>query len=195
VLTWQLVVAVTQVRRQKSPWKQRLSWSAVLVGGALLFLWPNLGCGGAQFNGVEYRDQQVAFRLGPLPAGMRTVQSDDARLAFQNDQAGATIAIGARCGEEADDVPLRALVQHLFLQFEDRTLLSERELVLDSRAALRAELIARLDGVKRHFVVVVMKKDECVYDFLHVDGGGDGAAQVRSRQDFSKMIEGFVVLN
>ncbi|HXS15717.1 MAG TPA: hypothetical protein VN764_00925 [Polyangiaceae bacterium] len=152
------------------------------------------GCGGAQFNGVEYRDKDVAFRLGPTPPGMHRLQSDDARIAMQNDAAGSTLAIGARCKQDSDDVPLRALVQHLFLQFEDRQIQNEREFVLDGRTALRSELDARLDGVRRHFIVVVMKKDACVYDFMHVDGGGDAPLLQRSRADFDHMVEGVVVL-
>lgn len=160
--------------------------------GAIVVSW---GCGGAQFNGVEYRDKDVAFRLGQMPAGMRQIASDDARIALQNDRAGVTVAIGARCHRDSDDVPLRSLVQHLFLQFEARQIMSEREFVLDGRNALRTELEARLDGVRRHFVVVVMKKDECVYDFLHVDGGGHAPLLERSRADFDAMIEGFRVLD
>lgn len=188
-------VAVWNDAQQTRPSYRRLSPYVLLALCVPLLLWLNFGCGGAQFNGTEYRDKDVAFRLGPVPLNMREVKTDDARVAFQNDQAGATVAIGARCDQESDDVPLQALVQHLFLQFEDRTILSTNEFSLDGRAALRTELKARLDGVWRHFVVVVMKKDNCVYDFLHVDGGGDSTTLRQSRADFSKMIEGFTVLH
>ncbi len=160
----------------------------------LFFCWSIWGCGASRFDGVEYRDRQVAFRLGALPEGMRQVETDEARIALQNDTVGATVAVGARCGQKSDDVPLQALVQHLFLQFEDKKVISEEQFVLNSRAALRSEVVARLDGVKRHFVVVVMKKNRCVYDFLHVDGGGDAPALRKSRRDFDEMIQGFVVL-
>jgi hypothetical protein len=65
---------------------------------------------------------------------------------------------------------------------------------LDGRKALRTEVDARLDGVRRHFVVVVMKKENCVYDFLHVDRGGDAPALSRSRAEFDEMIQGFSVI-
>src|SRR5690606_6571105 len=44
------------------------------------------------------------------------------------------------------------------------------------------------------FVVVEMKKANCVYDFLDVDGGGDSPTLRQSRPDFSNMIEGFTAL-
>ncbi len=168
---------------------------AIVFLSLILSCWLALGCGGGQLDGVEYRDDQVAFRLGRIPDGMRQVQTNEARVALQNDEVGATVAIGARCGQESDDVPLRALVQHLFLQFQDKKTVSEQPFTLDSRAALRSEVVARLDGVRRHFVVVVMKKNDCVYDFLHVDGGGDSPGLEKSRADFIRMVEGFVVLN
>ena len=46
---------------------------------------------------------------------------------------------------------------------------SEQQLVeMDGREALRTHLIAKLDGVPKRFTVYVLKKDGCVYDFLHV---------------------------
>ncbi len=148
-------------------------------------------CASSQFDGTEYRDKEVAFRLSYLPSGLRALGSSDSKLAFQNDQAGSTMAISARCGVDSDDVPLRALVQHLFLQLTDRELVSEREFSLDGRAALEMEMEARLDGVRRHFVVVVMKKNGCVYDFVHVDGGAESPALTSSREDFKKVVRGF----
>jgi hypothetical protein len=31
--------------------------------------------------------------------------------------------------------------------------------------------VAKLDGVEKHFQVVVLKKDGCVYDFLQIANG------------------------
>lgn len=164
------------------------------LGLLLLFMFCLPGCGGAQFDGVEYRDKEVAFRLGPTPVGAVQLKSNDAKLAFQNDQIGATVAVSARCGLDSDDVPLQALVQHLFLQIENRQTVTEQSYTLDDRAALEVELVADLDGVRRHFVVVVLKKNGCVYDFLHVDGDGSDARLAQSRADFRRMVKGFRTL-
>jgi hypothetical protein len=162
----------------------------VALGSVGVLTLPACG-GGAQFNGTEYRDDDVAFRLGPLPAGVRAVGTSESLLAFQNDEAGTTMAVSARCGVDSDDVPLRALVVHLFLQLTDREILSEEEFVLDGRAALTTEMKAHLDGVQRHFVVTVLKKDGCVYDFIHVDGGGETLRLLESRAEFRRMVRGF----
>jgi hypothetical protein len=167
-----------------------------LFAVVLLFTAPAVVCcgGGAQFNGTEYRNDEVAFRLGELPSGVRQIEASEALLSFQNDEAGATMAVSARCSLDSEDVPLKALVSHLFLQLTDRKTLSEEEFVLDGRAALTTEMSASLDGVRRHFVVTVLKKDGCVYDFMHIDGGGDSADLVRSRSEFQSMVKGFRTL-
>ncbi len=161
------------------------------LGGLCVLL---AGCSSAQFNGTEYRDKEVAFRLGPVSPALRVLQADDAKVAFQNDQAGATVAVSARCGLDSDDVPLQALAQHLFLQLTERELIDEKKLTLDGRDALELEILASLDGVPRHFVVVVLKKNGCVYDFLHVDAGGNSSNLQDSRADFRAMVYGFRTL-
>lgn len=172
----------------------RLVWS-LLVFALLLGAPLAVSCGGgAQFNGVEYRNDEVAFRLGELPSGVRQIDASEALLSFQNDEAGSTMAVSARCGLDAEDVPLKALVSHLFLQLTSRKTLSEEEFVLDDRAALTTEMTASLDGVQRHFVITVLKKDGCVYDFMHIDGGGERPDLKRSRAEFRRMVRGFRTL-
>lgn len=153
-----------------------------------------VACRPARFDGRVYRDDRVAFRLGPVPPSARQIESDEALVTFRDDAAGATIAVSARCGRDSDDVPLRALVQHLFIHFTDKRVLREEEFSLAHRAALETELSAVLDGVESHFVVVVLKHDGCVYDFIHVGVEGDGPAISASRNDFRAMVRGFEVL-
>lgn len=174
----------------------RSAWGGVVLGLLFIGAWLPLGCGGgSHFDGVEYRDDRVAFRLGPIPPGSRQIQATEALLAFENDRVGATIAVSARCSLESDDVPLRALVSHLFLQLTDRKVVAEREFQLDGRAALEVEQTASLDGVSRHFVVVVVKKDGCVYDMWHIDRGGAGAELAQARTQFRAMVAGFRTLS
>lgn len=158
---------------------------------ALLFFGLIACSSRGRFDGVEYQDGAVHFRLGEGPSGFARVESNESLVSLSNDASHAAILVNARCHLDGDDVPLRALVQHLFLQFTERNLISETPLTLDGRAALRVELLATLDGVQRHFVVFVLKKDGCVYDLVHVDRGGTDPTLVESRQDFDRMARGF----
>lgn len=156
-----------------------------LTAGLLLGLFS---CGGPSFDGRIYRSDDVAFRVGALPAGWREIRVDGASLAFRDASAQTTIAVNGRCGVDGDDVPLTALTHHLFLHFTDRDVTRQERLTLDGREALETELVAELDGVPRRFIVYVLKKDGCVYDFMWI--GANAEAQA-SREQFRRFVTGF----
>jgi hypothetical protein len=138
--------------------------------------------------GQTFRRGDIAFDVGPIPASWRQVDADDAMLAFRDDAARVTVAVNARCHEEGDDVPLKALTKHLFLEFTRRKPIGERSLELDGRGALRTELFADLDGVPMRFTVYVLKKDWCVYDFMHI---ATPESPATSRAQFDQFVSGF----
>ena len=145
-------------------------------------------CGGATFDGHVFRSDEVSFRVANTPEEWHPIDAEGALLAFRDDRTPASIALSGRCGKDGDDVPLEALTHHLFLQFTDRTVESQTRIQLDGREALRTDLSAKLDGVAKRFTVFVLKKNGCVYDFVHVtpvSAGGEG------RQRFDAFVEGF----
>jgi hypothetical protein len=150
----------------------------------------SVACTSTGFDGQVYRDGDLRFRVGPIPSGWRHLDVDDSRLAFRDDRANATIAVNARCGVDGDDVPLASLTQHLFLEFTDRAELSQTNVSLDGREALRTEENAALDGVKKQYLVYVLKKNGCVYDFMHI---AEGSAP-ESRSEFERFVRGFATL-
>jgi hypothetical protein len=167
--------------------RARVLWALGLTG--LLSL---ASCAGSSFDGRVYRNDEHAFRVGPLPRNWRPIESDTALLAFRDDTHGATIALSGRCGKDGDDVPLQALTHHLFLHFTDRQVLSQDIVPLDGRDALRTEIIAELDGVPKHFDVYVLKKDGCVYDFLNISASSSPPSE---RAEFERFVRGFATLS
>jgi hypothetical protein len=115
---------------------------------------------------------------------------EGALLAFRDDSHAGTVAMNGRCGLDGDDVPLEALTHHLFLHFTRRTMVSQQRVNLDGRAGLRSELVAELDGVAMNYLVYVLKKDGCVYDFMHVTPTVDPAR----RAEFERFVQGFGTL-
>src|SRR4030095_13677369 len=107
----------------------------------------SLGCASNAYDGRIYRNDDLAFRIGPVPEGWRPIEASDALLAFRDDGGKTTIAVNARCGLDGDDIPLSALTQHLFLQFTERHLESQDLVRMDGREALRTQIVAALDGV------------------------------------------------
>jgi hypothetical protein len=147
-------------------------------------------CASASFDGRVYRDDGMAFEVGPIPKSWHTIDVDGALLAYRDDRDSATVALNGRCGLDGDDVPLEALTHHLFLHFTSRRLVRQERVTLDERAALRSELQAELDGVPMHFVVYVMKKDGCVYDFMLMTANDKSA----DRDAFERFVRGFGTL-
>jgi len=121
------------------------------------------GCGANSFDGSTYRGDGFSFRVPPPPASWERLNVPGSALAFHDRENHAVIAVGARCGKD-NDVPLRALTAHLFLQFTDREIESQQVIPFDGREAIRTVLDAKLDGVPQKFNVWVLKKDGCVYD-------------------------------
>jgi hypothetical protein len=161
-----------------------------LALGAFVTSVPVTGCASAAFDGRVYHDDSMRFRVGPMPSTWRSITVEDALLAFRDDSANATIALNGRCGVDGDDVPLASLTQHLFLQFTGREPIAQQTLTLDGREALRTEITASLDGVKKHYLVFVMKKDGCVYDFMYIAAAGS----LSSSADFERFVQGFSTL-
>jgi hypothetical protein len=147
------------------------------------------GCSTSHFDGKVFRSDDVAFRLEHLPPTWRNIQVDDAALAFRDDANAATVAVNGRCGKDAEDVPLRSLTQHLFIEFTDRRIEGQELLPLDGREALATRLVAKLDGVEKHFHVVVLKKDGCVYDFMQI------ANEPQDPETFLSFVRGFSSLS
>ncbi len=145
----------------------------------------------SRWDGRVFRDGDLAFRVGPTPASWREIETPGALLSFRDDDAGATVAISGRCGKDGDDVPLVSLTHHLFIHFTDRELESQETVTLDGRDALRTELVAELDGVPKRFSVFVLKKDGCVYDFMHIAAS---SAPEHGRERFAAFVEGFATL-
>ena len=143
-------------------------------------------CAGTRYDGQVFRNDELAFRFGPVPESWRQLDVDGTLLAFRDDTDAATIAVSGRCGLDGDDVPLSALTHHLFLQFTERELASQKVVQLDGRDALRSELSAKLDGVPKHFVIYVLKKDGCVYDFMHI-----APIDARPNSSFEQMVASF----
>jgi hypothetical protein len=142
-------------------------------------------CSAGHFDGHVFRKGEVAFRLAQVPPSWRLLEVSDTALAFRDDQSTSTVAINGRCGKDADDVPLRSLTQHLFLQFTERNTQEQETFGLDGREALFSRLDAKLDGVRKYFQVVVLKKDGCVYDFMQI------ASQPQPKEPFVEFVSGF----
>lgn len=145
-------------------------------------------CSHAEFDGRVYSSKDVAFRIGPIPSTWRKIEVEGARLAYRDPESDTILSVNARCGRDADDVPLEALTKHLFIQFTEREIVEQSKFELAGREALHTTLRAKLDGVPRRFRVVVLKKDGCVYDLSEI---ATSQATPQSDAVFEDVVSGF----
>lgn len=132
---------------------------------ALVAMSVAAGCA-PQFDGQVFRGDGFAFRLASVPSAWRQVETTDRGLAFRDEENRGTALVNGRCGRD-EDVPLKALTQHLFFTFTERHIVREELVPFDDREALHTTLTAKLDGVPMRFDVWVLKRDGCVYDLLY----------------------------
>lgn len=176
-----------RTRRMYAPLVAKVAASVlVLVSLAAV----SIGCS-SHFDGHVYRGNKMVFEVSSVPPSWRRIDANEVLLAFRDDQHHVTIMVNGRCGKDGDDVPLEALTKHLFLYFTERQVLQQQRWMLDEREALRTVEMAKLDGVPRRFVSVVLKKNDCVYDFIHVGGPVPAPSSERA---FDRFVRGFHTL-
>jgi hypothetical protein len=145
--------------------------------------------GGAAFEAGVYRDGEARFQIAEPSGGWSAVDvAGENDLAWFNDELSSVIQVNASC-DPALDIPLRVLTDHLLFGFTEREVRSADTIAMDAREALRTHLRAKLDGVPRELVLVVMKKNGCVYDFSLV--APPGAAFEHAEGAFDALTRGF----
>jgi len=135
-----------------------------------------------------FKQGELSFAVEKPPSSWRPIEVSDALIAYRDDQAAATVAVNGRCGKDGDDVPLEALTQHLFIHFTEREVVEQKRVPMDEREAMRTEMFAKLDGVRQGFVVYVLKKDGCVYDFLYIS---EPSTLDSGARQFDRYVSGF----
>ncbi|RKH66035.1 hypothetical protein [Corallococcus aberystwythensis] len=147
------------------------------------------GCHRATFEDSVLQKSDVKYRVGPLSNSVWERRGfDDNDLAFvERGDTGRVIATNSTC-KDHDDPSLQVLTKHLLMGFTERQDLGQRSFTLDGREALRSRYVAKLDGVPISLELVVLKKDNCVFDFSYVAPVGTADARMA---DFESLFQGF----
>ena len=146
-------------------------------------------CGGPSYAGGIYRDGALAFRVQAPPGEWSSVRVGDQNdLAWEQRGTHAVLQVNGSC-DPGLDIPLAALTNHLLIGFTERDLREQTLITLDGREALRTHLVAKIDGVPREFMLVVLKKDNCVFDFAVLAAPGESFAQAHPA--FERVLDSF----
>lgn len=160
-----------------------------LTCGSLLAAALISSCGGASFEQHVFDDGRVRYRIGARPLGYTRVKVGRNDLAFFEPTLG-TIAVNSTC-ENYEDVPERALMNHLLFGTRERVFRLEEVVTLDGRGALHSVVDVELDGVPITLDIYLLKKDGCIFDLSRTSSR---AAFAPGRRQFEDFARGFAVL-
>lgn len=149
---------------------------------------PALGCHrGVRFDHQVVSKKGASYRVGDLPPVWARAQVPQNDLAWYTPGTGHALSVNASC-DQREDASLEILTRHLLSGFTERQEVSHELQVLDAREALRSHYQAKMDGVPVELLLVVLKKDHCVYDFTYVSPLGRYAERVG---DLETLVQGF----
>jgi hypothetical protein len=135
----------------------------------------------------------LCYRLGALAPGWRVVRTSGAQIDFFNETLDAAIQGNATCRGDNDTSPLGALTANLLLGYTERRTRSQETIPLAGREALETIVEAKLDGVPLLLDVVVLKRNNCIFDLSFVvplNAGAPRAEATRSAE-FPRFVAGF----
>jgi hypothetical protein len=158
------------------------------VLASLLLLVLVTGCHrGVRFENQVFTKPGVRYRVGEVSPGWQRVRLASNDLAWLVEDTGQALSVNATCrGHE--DAPLEVLTRHLLMGFTERQEVVQEKVVVDEREALRSHYRAKLDGVPVELMLLVLKKDNCVFDFNYVAPLG---RLHERREDFESLVRGF----
>ncbi len=132
------------------------------------------GCPSGVKNGYFVKGW-LKYRVAtPDPAVWTPVESAGNDLAWVNQKTGHVLAMNSTCEGHADP-GLDVLTTHLLFGFTERELKKRETKMIDGREAMLSNYEAKLDGVEMEIDLAVLKKNECVHDFMYVAPKGRAA--------------------
>jgi hypothetical protein len=151
------------------------------VGLGLSACWP-FG-GGSTSAYMEGR-----YTLSPLPRPWKIVDPGGADNAWWHKQAGATLYTDSNCEKGYSDSALSRLARAQAAAIEAPELVSENTHTLAKRAAYTAHYSGHVDGVPVGVTTTVLKKGNCIYDFVLI---APVSAAEALRNDYDSHIASF----
>ena len=143
------------------------------------------GCSAGRIeSGVYYSSKGYHVSL-PSP-GWSVKRGGAADLELQRATPPGGMLADATCEDTALRRPLDVLTRHLTFGLKERVVEESGPLTVGGRSAQRAVLRGSLDGTPVEVEAIVIKGDQCVYDFLYVASPEDFAA---GREEFRAFVE------
>ncbi len=118
--------------------------------------------------------------VGDDPNSTDAMKAD---MAFENPDTGAIISLNSIC-RKYNKLSLETLTENLIRGVGERKVVDRKEIDLDGAKALDTLYEGVVDGVFLHLRTIVMIKDDCTFDFIHVSVPKRETGNLHSFDDF-----------
>jgi len=139
-------------------------------------------------KGVKAKNFNVRFNQ----AGWSKTSADLADYAFIHNKTRSTIIINSLC-QKYERTTLHQLTDNILAGLMEVKIEEQAEHRLFDRAALKTKANGILDGVNTYFLIDVVKKDRCIYDFILITKSADLRNQLTS--DFEQLLKNSEVVS
>ncbi len=163
-----------------------------MLKGSVFLLWPLLLLLGACGLGGPLREDRAAsgYNMETLPASRWKAEvrnPSGADSVFENPVSKSVLAVNSVC-ERYPAARLESLAKQLTSPLSEVQLLTQEKRLLDGRESLWTRVKAKLDGVPVESLLVVVRKDNCIFDFqIHARD----TLPVEDEKDFSRFVNSF----
>lgn len=129
-----------------------------------------------------------SFKVGELSSDWQKKDLGYRAAIFGNEKLQASLGVDSFCKGSFNDAPLSLLAKQLTYGMTQVKKRKETNLRLENREALRSVTSGALDGAPIILDTVVLKMNECVFDFFYTSSPDDYANGVG---EFEKFFKGF----
>lgn len=129
--------------------------------------------------------RHARYGIGELPQGWIRKPFHGAEIYLEHKSKNAAIFINSQC-EKLSDGPLEALTSQLLVGIGAYEIITQAPLIIEGREALVSQINVTIDGVKRYLKVMVLRKNQCVFDAVFNAPLGNGLVG-----DFDAIIQTF----
>lgn len=131
------------------------------------------------------------YETGSLPASWQRRGDDQkessADQIYSNAKTNAYIAINSMC-QRYPDSSLESLMRQLMVPISQSEVSDQHTRMIDEREALQTSVKGLLDGVAVEAQFLVLRKNECIFDFSLISRGHLNSEDLAA---FEKMVSGF----
>jgi len=118
----------------------------------------------------EYDSAEEGITFGTLPSHWHVSRDQELKklgtnFAAQNEKSNSYLAVNSLCNRYPN-TKLRGLMRQLTQSFEGKTSEQDDTGVVDGREALFSKVRGKLDGVPVESLLVVFRKNDCIFDFM-----------------------------